>query len=319
MTSPSNGAALLAPRSQSEAAEQASPAASAQRANASAARSRTLTDLFQSIVGRPDEQLKPPQRQLYEILQLYARRGIGPRYYLSSGLNGAGIPTSDVLGHVNEREYKRFVHSLNPPADRAPLNSKVEQKRRLIEAGVPTPAPIYTSEQGGAAALANALRAAAGMDVAVKPVSSYGGSGFRRFTIAADGDDIRLDDCDASVSMSATELSTAMPGGLIVEPYVRQHPWYAALNSSSVNTRLSADRPRGVSRRQHDSGRPVRPFVVGWTARGGSGRELGAAPLRRASRQWGANRRHLPTARTGIQAARGAGTRSDERFAIRRR
>jgi hypothetical protein len=192
--------------------------------------------LLRSIVGRPDERRKAPPRQLYEMVRLYTRRGIGPRYYLSSGLNGAGIPTSEVLGHVNEGEYKRFVRTLNPPADRTPLNSKVEQKRRLIEAGVSTPAPIYASERTDAAALAGALRGAVGKDVAVKPVSSFGGSGFHRFAVAADGEGIRLDDRDASISLSSAELAAAMPGGLIVEPYVRQHPWYAGLNASSVNT-----------------------------------------------------------------------------------
>ena len=196
-----------------------------------------LLDLVKATRPLPHETLKPLPVQLYEMARLRASRAIGPRYYLSAGLNRRDVPGAAVMGHINADEYRRFIRRVNPPEQRTPLNSKVEQKRRLLAAGIPTPAPIYGAEPGQAdpAALGQALAAHDGTRIAVKPTSSFGGEGFRSFTVAGGGDGVRLIDGNGHETTPA-ELVVAMGGGLMVERYLQQHPWYAAVNASSVNT-----------------------------------------------------------------------------------
>jgi hypothetical protein len=207
----------------------------------------SLLDLVRAARPASHETLKPLPVQLYEMAQLRLRRGIGPRYYLTAGLNRANRHGDAVFGHINADEYRRFVRRLNPPARRDPLNSKVEQKRRLTAAGIPTPAPIYGAEPGeaDAAAFAAALAPHVGERVAVKPTSSFAGQGFRSCTVVAQGDGVALADGDGG-TLSPAGLIAAMGGGLMVETYLRQHPWYAAVNASSVNTwRIWVMKPAG--------------------------------------------------------------------------
>jgi hypothetical protein len=196
-----------------------------------------LLDLVKATRPLPHESLKSLPVQLYEMARLRASRAIGPRYYLSAGLNRRNVPGTTVMGHINADEYRRFIQQVNPPEQRTPLNSKVEQKRLLVAAGVPTPAPIYGAEPGQAdpVALDHALAAHDGTRIAVKPTSSFGGEGFRSFVVAAHADGVHLIDDDGHVTTPA-ELIVAMGGGLMVESYLWQHPWYAAVNASSVNT-----------------------------------------------------------------------------------
>ena len=192
-----------------------------------------LVDIVRASRASAGEAVKPLPLQLLEMARLRAVRGIGPRYYLIAGLNRREARGPAVFGHINADEYRRFIRQVNPPEGRTPLNSKVEQKRRLVAAGLPTPAPIYGAEPGEAdpAALAQALSGHVGSRVAVKPASGFGGAGFRSFTVEAP--DRLVGGGDA---LTAAELVAAFRGGLMVESYLRQHPWYEALNASSVNT-----------------------------------------------------------------------------------
>ena len=197
--------------------------------------STSLVDVIRAARPSPDESLKPLCRQLLEMLRLRAFRGIGPRYYLTAGLNRRDVRGPAVFGHINADEYRRFIRQVNPPERRAPLNSKIEQKRRLVAAGLPTPAPIYGAEPGEAdpARLAAALAPHVGGRIAVKPASGFGGAGFRSFIVEAP--DRLVSPGDGGV-MSAADLVAAFGGGLMVESYLHQHPWYDGLNASSVNT-----------------------------------------------------------------------------------
>lgn len=196
-----------------------------------------VSDLFQATRPLPHETLKPLPVQLWEMARLRLSRGIGPRYYLTAALNHAHRRDAAVFGHINADEYRRFIARANPPAQRRPLDSKVEQKRRLMAAGIPTPPLIYGSEPGtaDAAALSEALRPHIGARVAVKPTSGFGGEGFRLLTVVSRGTGIALAD-GAAAPVSPADLAASMGGGLIVETYLVQHPWYAAVNASSVNT-----------------------------------------------------------------------------------
>lgn len=195
----------------------------------------TLVDVVKAARPSPHESLKPLPVQFLEMVRLRAFRGIGPRYYLTAGLNRRDVRGPGVFGHINADEYRRFIRQVNPPERRAPLNSKIEQKRLLVAAGLPTPAPIYGAEPGEADpdALAAALAPHVGRRIAVKPASGFGGAGFRSFTVDAGGKLVSPGD---GGTMSTADLVAAFGGGLMVEAYLQQHPWYAALNASSVNT-----------------------------------------------------------------------------------
>lgn len=199
--------------------------------------SKALLDLLKATRPQPHEKVKPLPVQLWEMARMQLLRGIGPRYYLTAALNRSDRRGAEVLGHINAEEYRRFIHRVNPPEKRVPLNSKVEQKRRLTAAGIPTPALIYGCEPGTAngAALRDALAQHIGKRVAVKPTSSYGGEGFRVLTVVARDGGIGVAEA-GSAPISPAELIEAMGGGLVAETYVDQHPWYAKLNASSVNT-----------------------------------------------------------------------------------
>lgn len=206
----------------------------------------SLINLARATSASSNETLKALPKQLYEMVRLRAGRGIGPRYYLKSGLNRTGVRTADVLDHINEGEYRRFIRSVNPPARRNALNSKIEQKRLLVAAGIPTPQPIYSAEPGRAEArgLEEVLQGFDGQRIAVKPVSSFGGDGFRSFRVKVAGGEVGLVDGDDR--LSPAELAAAMTGGMLVEPYLEQHPWYAGVNASSVNTwRIWVIKPPG--------------------------------------------------------------------------
>lgn len=194
-----------------------------------------LVDVVKAAQPSPHESLKPFPLQLLEMARLRAFRGIGPRYYLTAGLNRRDVRGPAVFGHINADEYRRFIRQVNPPEQRAPINSKIEQKRLLVAAGLPTPAPIYGAEPGEAnpAELAAALAPYVGRRIAVKPASGFGGAGFRSFTVESDDKLVQPGDGGA---MSTADLVAAFGGGLMVEAYLQQHPWYEALNASSVNT-----------------------------------------------------------------------------------
>jgi hypothetical protein len=196
-----------------------------------------MIDLIKAARPQPDEAVKPLVVQLIEMAQLRAFRGIGPRYYLSAGLNSRGVRSEEVRGHINAEEYRRFVRLANPPEQRNPLNSKIEQKRRLLAAGIPTPRPIYAAESGAAdpVALEAALRDHDGQRIAVKLVSGFAGQGFRSFTVRVSDSVTLVDSTDGRIT-SPSELVASMDGGLVVETYLRQHDWYDRLNPSSVNT-----------------------------------------------------------------------------------
>src|SRR5688500_15228877 len=172
--------------------------------------SAALVDIVRASRASAGEAVKPLPLQVLEMARLRALRGIGPRYYLTAGLNRRDMRGPAVFGHINADEYRRFIRQVNPPERRAPLNSKIEQKRRLVAAGLPTPPPIYGAEpgEGDPADLAAALAPHVGRRIAVKPASGFGGAGFRSFTVeAAD----RL--VGAGAAMSTVELVSAFGDG----------------------------------------------------------------------------------------------------------
>lgn len=187
-----------------------------------------------------------PFIQAVQAVELRLRRGLGPAYYHTAGLWRPSISRADRLGHINDHEYHAFLDRMNDPAFQKVSQHKITEKAVLELMGVPTPrflahvraGPTAGPMIGDAAALAAFARAHAGQRIAVKEVEGFGGRGFRAFDIAPDGALFRSlkDNSGVSAETLWADVAAVGGGGYIVEAYLEQHPWYAALNASSVNT-----------------------------------------------------------------------------------
>ena len=187
----------------------------------------------QAVMFHPP--MKSAARQWAEKAELKLRRGIGPRYYDVAALGRTGTSRSDILGHINDREYKALVDRLNPPDAQQALFDKRYQKECVLAAGLPTARTLYAFApgEGRPAALAAAIESADMSAIAVKPLAGFGGRGFRAFDVR--GCEL-LDRLSGNAATPDELTSLYDESGAIVEPYLSQHEWYAALNPTSLNT-----------------------------------------------------------------------------------
>jgi hypothetical protein len=191
----------------------------------------------------------PVWRQLAEMVVLRMGRGLGPHYYLLGRFWRQDVPWRDKWDHINDREYRAIVESLNPPKYQKVSQHKVIEKAMLTLLGFPTPRFLgYFHREHGSGWDGKTLRTATDLErlfrecgetkVVIKLVEGWGGEEFRAVELLKDGDHISIRDLANGEMRQATELANqlASADGYILESYLEQHETLAALNASSLNT-----------------------------------------------------------------------------------
>lgn len=189
--------------------------------------------------------------QLREMIYLMLFRQQGPGYYHVAGFWRETIPWQHKLAHMNIREYRRVVDRLNNPLYRKISQHKLVEKSVLTSCAIPTAKLIgYLHAVNGRCAdggplrntaeLSSAIRTSGLKSFCIKPVESWGGMGFRAASVRSE-EPLRVESLDAPGSDIPLEeflgdLNLDRGTGFIVEAYLEQHPWYAAINPTSINS-----------------------------------------------------------------------------------
>ncbi len=222
-----------------------------------------IAEYFQYSRQKAAEGHLPVHRQLFEMLLLYLRRGLGPGYYHFGRFWRREIPLRDKLRHLNEADYQHAVARLNPEPYQKFSQHKVAEKALLNALSVPTPTFYgHLHRIKGVTAQGDRLTNAEELEawllyqrvdrVCLKPVEGWGGSGFLALACSYRQESVELRLLDQTQSLSVSEFFREQLSALqhdaawILEAYCEQHPWYAALNSTSLNTirlyaRLASD------------------------------------------------------------------------------
>lgn len=192
----------------------------------------------------------PALVQVGEMLALGLLRGHGPGYYHAAGFWRRDIPWQVKLGHASASEYRRRVDALNPAPYRKISQHKLPEKALLTLCSVPTPRflgflhPQFGRDRHGqnlldAVDLAQLVAQEGVRRFCIKLVESFEGRGFNALEVHPEGVSGGVRRLGATVWQPLSDWCAAHPPtseGCLIEEYVEQHPWYARLNPSSVNT-----------------------------------------------------------------------------------
>jgi hypothetical protein len=195
---------------------------------------------------------KSPMRQWLEMLAFALLRGNGPGYYRTGGLWQRGRRWSEIRRYMSSRWYERTMDRVNPPNYRKLSQNKVAEKAMLTMLGIPTPRCLGVldmhagCDRAGRSLrdhrdLARLLGEDAAERVCFKLLEGHSGKGFVAAAIDRNGSAPRLrvlnSDRALDVDAFVTDVLRLAPGHTrLVEEWLVQHPSYAALNPSSVNT-----------------------------------------------------------------------------------
>ena len=191
-------------------------------------------------------------RQLWELIQLRARRGIGPVFYLRAGLYRRELSWRDKLDYVAGKKYDRLIHSVNPPEHDHFTRDKLECYRILRANGIPTP-EVYGIVEGAISASwdGEVLRSSGdllkilesrGIDtVCFKFVTGTRGRGFYKVRIdrKAAAPMVTIEPKGETVPLAdfwRTLREAKLFNGYFCQAVIDQHPGVARFNPSSVNT-----------------------------------------------------------------------------------
>lgn len=86
-------------------------------------------------------------RQIWEIVRLRVRRGIGPAFYLKSRLYRRELSWRDKLEFIGEVRYNRLIHRVNPTQYDHIARNKLETYKILTAGNIPVP-PVYGHVEG---------------------------------------------------------------------------------------------------------------------------------------------------------------------------
>ena len=198
-------------------------------------------------------------RQWVEMVGLFVLRGNGPNFYQMAGFWRRDQQWATMAGHLSYRQFKAQIDALNPPPYHKLSQNKLAEKAIMTLMGIPTPrflglldrecgrdttgAPLCAADD-----LVRLLSRDAADRVCFKLVEGNGGKGFVAVDILRDGAEPRFRPLQAlkspsgsgardRESYSASELVARLGNeARVIESYLEQHPAYAALNPTSVNT-----------------------------------------------------------------------------------
>jgi hypothetical protein len=194
----------------------------------------------------------PLSRQLFEMTLLYTFRRLGPGFYLFARYWRKCIPLQHKLRNLNEKSFYRKIAKINNLDYRKLSQHKVAEKALLSLFSIPTPRFWgFLHKTNGLSCRGARLCNAEDMKhllnqerpnvFCLKQVEGWSGSGFRavRVLYAPNGPTLEsLKDGKQSTieDYFQEQQLLSVPGGLLMEEYLAQHPWYHSINPSSVNT-----------------------------------------------------------------------------------
>ena len=198
---------------------------------------------------------KPALRQWAEMLGLFLLHGNGPTYYQMAGFWQNGCGWSTMAGHLSFRQYQMQIDELNHPLYRKLSQNKLAEKALFTLMGIPTPRVIgWLDREWGCDTSGSPLRGGADLARVVlrhdvgrlcfKLVEGHGGEGFVAADVLRDGPEPRFrpltpvgqDPKTDAVYGPADFVAWLGDQPRIVEEYLQQHPVFAALNPSTVNS-----------------------------------------------------------------------------------
>src|SRR5699024_4510329 len=190
-------------------------------------------------------------RQLSEILFLRLLRGVGPRYYHMAGFWRREIPWKDKINHLNAKEYRRCVKTLNPMMYRKLSQNKIAEKAILGQFRIPTPRFLgFIDARNGRDSIGNPLRAAKDLERLVesyqvsrlvfKPTEGWGGKRIH-IPFIERTPDMAFYEPELFKSHSISDycleiLELDKGSSWLVEEYLEQHRILSEINPGSVNT-----------------------------------------------------------------------------------
>ena len=196
----------------------------------------------------------PLLKQLFEMALLFVMKRIGPGHYLQGKLWQRDKTWRDKTVQINEPDYIRRIARVNRPEYQKISQHKVVEKSLLSLFNMPT-ARFYgylhlgsgTTLHGQplttAAALEQLIRNEVLEKICFKQVEGYGGYNFHAIHCQIDAqDNLHLQPLDSTTTLTVGDFFTQLfsedqrNNGYIIEQYLEQHPWYQALNPSSLNT-----------------------------------------------------------------------------------
>ncbi len=188
-------------------------------------------------------------RQLFEWGILFLHSRLGPGFYIQARMYQSDTSFSQIVGYYSTRQYKKRVYEWNNRLYHRCSQNKVVEKAILTSYGIPTPELLghfhpergLTREGGSLRNLKELLRLMStlkqGSRLCFKLTESWGGNGFRAIELNKDG---LIRDMQSGVVQAIEDYARSLVAsgrdGFLIERYIEQHPDYAALNSSSVNT-----------------------------------------------------------------------------------
>lgn len=192
-------------------------------------------------------------RQLREIIWLYSTRRLGPLLYYEQRLWRLELSMAQKQRFLNEAQYRRKIHALNPPLYQKLSQHKLVEKALFQTLGVPSAqfiAYMHPSEgsDGRLQPLTNVSELTALCtilkhdELCFKLAEGWGGSHFVAAALRCQSGVPqlrRLHSDEPWVSVAEffeNYLQPQFAQGLVIERYLEQHPQLSAINASSVNT-----------------------------------------------------------------------------------
>ncbi len=211
-----------------------------------------IAGMISEMRARSDEGHLPVSEQMREMFTLWRINKIGPGYYMKVGLWRRDIPWADKLDYVLEREYIRRLKLRNPILYHIMTKNKFADKAIRTLFHIPTPDywGLYHPRRGhdfegkplcNAEDIERVIRRKAFGRFCIKSLEEYGGAGF--VAVESQEQDGRLM-CRKIENATWQPLSAFCRDhlndtgvhGVLIEQYIKQHPWYKAVNPTSVNT-----------------------------------------------------------------------------------
>jgi hypothetical protein len=211
-----------------------------------------LVSLWRHMRRMEAEGHLPAARQVWELIWLKLRRGVGPADYLGAGLYRRELSWGRKLEFVGDRRYDRIIHSINPPEYDYVARDKLETYQILTAHGMPVP-PVYGLVEGASGhrwegetlrSHRDLLRVIqrVGIDtVCFKYVAGTRGLGFYKVKIQGTGDGAVAKIQPEGDELPLPEFWETLRGekrfsGYFCQGVIDQHAELARLNPWSVNT-----------------------------------------------------------------------------------
>ena len=189
---------------------------------------------------------------IVEMIRLYLKNSIGPNYYLQAGMADQNMSWSYKCSHISDKDYHAALDKLNPRPYRKITQHKLSEKSFLQFSHIPCTDLIgflepvkgfdvngnhLTNDQQLIDLLSNYID----KTVCIKIPEGYGGKGFFAGTIFLDKDILKIKGLNEEQALTISEVldryrKVIATEGLLFESFIEQHPSFAQLNPSSVNT-----------------------------------------------------------------------------------